>query len=234
MGGQQPLPLNALPSQGESPGSSAWQIPGKSPTAESESWQERFMLSAETSEFLEATAADLYGASSEQLEDESSLLLDELASIGADLDFPEQLSADFYLHAVYDSLLLQRAHTVTIGIKSLLSLCGQQAKRQQLLTQLWNLLDPQAASLVSAIFADIREDQSRRAEEPDLYEIATIDKVFAQADDLINHIRFDAEIVDRLLVLQVYQGLALAISAIWVVVLSHESNIEIAGALVDA
>lgn len=135
------------------------------------------MLSAETSEFLEAATTDLYDASNEQLEDESSLLFDDLASMGADLDFPKQVSADFYLHAVYDSLLFQRAHTVAIGIKSLLSLCGQQSERQQLLTQLWNLLDPQAASLVSAFFSDIRQDQLQRTEEPDLYEIATIGEV---------------------------------------------------------
>ena len=177
-------------------GSAFWEVSDSSPNDDSLFWTERFFQLMEVQPHIETMVLSLAPSEEGTLTESYASKVNEMVMLGNDDDVPDlEFRQSQLMMCLYQDVgLVARAFMVEIGMKALLSLCGQKVKHWHKLTQLYDLLHPIAQQQLKAAYQRVKDIPPL----PDqIVRISSIDAVLSTYDNLYTEIRYRPQLVDE-------------------------------------
>ena len=206
-------------------GHAYWEVEGSAPSEESRFWLERFFHLMEAQPHIETMFASLAPGQEGTLSNEYASKLDDMVMLGSHDDGPGlELRQRQQMMCLYQDIgLVAKAFTVEVGMKALLSVCGQEIRRRHRLAQLFDALNPVARRQLTAVYPRAEKSFSLPNE---ILRVHSIHAILKTYDNLYTEIRYRSQLVDTGPILSAWFHLDIAAHTIGLALLTHKSNAD--------
>ena len=202
-----------------------WEIGGSTPNDDSQHLTERFVHLMEAQPHIQSLLMSLVTEDKGAITESYAKSLDDMVVVGNVNSAPdlELRQAQQAMSLYQDIGLVSKAFTVEIGLKALLSLCGQEIKRWHLLLQLYDLLHPVAQGRLTSLYPLVEESFEVPRRVP---RMPSIQSIFSTYNQMYTQIRYRSQLLKEGPILSAWFHLDLAANTILLALLSHRSNID--------
>ena len=205
--------------------SAFWEVSDSSPNVDSLFWTKRFFQLVEVQPHIEAMVLSLAPSEEGTLAESYASKVNEMVLLGNQDEAPDlEFRQTQLMMCVYQDVgLVARAFMVEIGMKALLSLCGQRIKRLHRLSQLYDSLHPIAQRQLAVAYQRVENVPPLPDE---IVRIPSIEAIFSTYDNLYTKTRYRPELVDKGPILSAWFHLNSAANTILFALLTHKSNMD--------